>query len=64
MTVREVRLSFTEPMRSDSNRRSRPAPERDAEIVGRYAAFESVSHIAKQLHLSTTMVLAVLERCH
>jgi DNA invertase Pin-like site-specific DNA recombinase len=63
VTVREVRLSFTEPIRRDGKRRTRPTPERDAEIVGRYAAFESVSDIAKQLHISTTTVLNVLERC-
>jgi DNA-binding CsgD family transcriptional regulator len=63
VTVREVRLSLTEPARSDGKCRTRPTPERDAEIVGRYAALESVKEIATAIRVSTTTVLNVLERC-
>jgi hypothetical protein len=62
VTVREVRLSFTEPIRSDGNSRGRPTAERDAEIVGRYRSLETVKEIATAIRVSTTTVLKVLER--
>jgi hypothetical protein len=63
VTAREVRRSFTEPMRPDGKRRTRPAAERDAEIVSRYGSLETVKEIASALQMSTTALTAVLERC-
>jgi DNA invertase Pin-like site-specific DNA recombinase len=63
VTLREVRLSFTEPIRSDGNSRGRPTAERDAEIVSRYRSIETVKEIATAIRVSTTTVLNVLERC-
>jgi hypothetical protein len=69
ITVREARRRLVTlrpepipPRASADPRKRRTDPARDAEIVGRYQALETIQEIARAMQLSTMSVMSALDR--